>query len=130
MAHVQVDLNDVVIHLTALETAATWRRTVRVPISCLCMVHVEDSPLAGLSLWRRPGLAWPGAFVVGSHRCRGQREFAAVRAGCPAVVLEAEGAAWDRVIVSDPRAVDLAAELASRLLGRAPGTGHGHSATD
>jgi hypothetical protein len=52
-----------------------------------------------------------------------------VRAGRPAVVLEAEGAAWDRVVVSDSRAVDVAAELASLLLGRAPGRGHGYSAT-
>jgi hypothetical protein len=125
MAHVTVDLNDVVVRLTPIETVAAWRQTVRVPIRCLHMVHVEESPMAGLSLWRRPGLAWPGAFAVGSRRHRGQREFAAVRAGCPAVVLEAEGAAWDRVIVSDPRAVDLAAELASLLLGRAPGGGHG-----
>lgn len=124
MAHISVDLNDVVVHLTALEAVATWRRSVRVPISALRMVHVEELPLAGLSLWRLPGLACPGVFVLGSRRHRGQREFAAVRARRPAVVLDAEGAAWDRVVVSDADAVETAAELASLLLGRAPGQGH------
>jgi hypothetical protein len=93
-------------------------------ISALHMVHVEERPLASLSRWRLPGLACPGLFVIGSRRHEGRREFAAVRAGRPAVVLDAEGAEWDRVVVSDPSAVSVAAELASLLLGRAPGQGH------
>lgn len=129
MAHITVDLNDVVVHLTALETVAAWRRSVRVPITALRMVHVEELPLAGLSRWRWPGLACPGVFVVGSRRRQGRREFAAVHSGHPAVVLDAEGAAWDRVVVSDARAVEIAADLASLLLGRAPGQGQGHKAT-
>jgi hypothetical protein len=121
MAHITVDLNDVVVHLTALESAAAWRRSVTVPISALRMVHVEESPLVGLPMWRLPGVACPGLFVLGSRRRHGRREFAAVRAGRPAVVLDAEGAAWERVLVSDARAVETAAQLASLLLGRAPG---------
>ena len=76
----------------ALETAAAWRRSVCVPISALRMVHVEERPLAGLPRWRLPGMACPGFFVIGSRRHEGLREFAAVRAGRPAVVLDAEGA--------------------------------------
>jgi hypothetical protein len=110
--------------LTALETVAAWRRSLRLPISALHMVHVEERPLAGLPRWRLPGLACPGLFVIGSRHHEGRREFAAVRAGRPAVVLDAEGADWDRVVVSDPSAVLVAAELASLLLGRAPGQGH------
>jgi hypothetical protein len=124
MAHITVDLNDVVVHLSALETAAAWRRSVCLPISALRMVHVEERPLAGLPRWRLPGMACPGFFVIGSRRHEGLREFAAVRAGRPAVVLDAEGAEWDRLVVSDPSAVAIAAELASLLLGRAPGQGH------
>jgi hypothetical protein len=125
MAHITVDLNDVVVHLSALEAVAAWRHGLRVPIRCLRMVHVEESPLDGLSLLRLPGLAWPGAFVVGCGRYRGRREFAAVHAGSPAVVLESEGTAFERVVVSDPEAVDKAADLAALLLGRSPGQGSG-----
>jgi hypothetical protein len=45
-----------------------------------------------------------------------------VRAGQAAVVLDAEGAAWHRVVVSHPDAVTIAADLAGLLLGRGPGT--------
>jgi hypothetical protein len=110
--------------LTPLEAIAAWRRSVRVPIAALRMVHVEQDPLAGLPRLRLPGLACPGVFVIGSRRRQGQREFAAVRAGRPAVVLDVEGSCWDRVVVSDAQAVETAAELASLLLGRAPGQGH------
>jgi hypothetical protein len=52
-----------------------------------------------------------------------------VRAGVPAVVLEAEYTIWDRVVVSHRDAVDLAAELAALLLGRGPNhRGHGDQA--
>ena len=129
MAHITVDLNDVVVHLSTLEAVVAWRHGVRVPISCLRMVQVSESPLDDLSLLRLPGLAWPGAFVVGCGRHRGQREFAAVHAGAPAIVLEVEGAAFDRVVVSDPQAVDKAADLAALLLGRSPGGGLGHGLT-
>jgi hypothetical protein len=121
MTELEVVANDIVVHLSGAEALGSWRREVRVPVRCLTMVHVEQSPLAGVSLLRLPGVAWPGAFVFGSRRHKGQHEFVAVRAGLPAVVLEAEGTQWDRVVVSHPDAVGIAAELAALLLGRGPG---------
>jgi hypothetical protein len=126
MAELKVDGNDVVVCLSGVEALAACRREVRVPLRCLRMVHVEGTPLVGVSVLRLPGLSWPGAFVFGSRRRRGRREFVAARAGLPAVVLEADGADWDRVVVSLPNAVDIAAELAALLLGRGPSNrGHG-----
>ena len=81
-----------------------------------------NAPGRGLSA-RLPGLSWPGAFVFGSRRRRGRKEFVAARAGLPAVVLEAEGGEWDRVVVSHLKAVEMAAELAALLLGRRASTG-------
>jgi hypothetical protein len=126
MAKLEVNDNDVVVHLNRVETVAACRRGVRVPVRHLTMVHVEESPMAVVSLLRLPGLAWPGAFVFGSRRQDGRHEFVAVRAGLPAVVLDAEGTLWDRVVVSHRDAVAIAAELAALLLGRGPGkTGQG-----
>jgi hypothetical protein len=126
MAELKVDGNDVVVRLSGVEALAACRREVRVPVRCLRMVHVEGTPLAGVSLLRLPGLSWPGAFVFCSRRRRGRKEFVAARAGLPAVVLEAEGAQWDRVVVSHLKAVEIAAELAALLLGRGPSNrGHG-----
>lgn len=121
MAELEVNADDVVVHLSGVEAIGSWRREVRVPVRCLTMVHVEQSPLDCVSLLRLPGVAWPGAFVFGSRRYRGRHEFVVVRAGLPAVVVEAEGARWDRVVVSHPDAVNIAAELAALLLGRGPG---------
>jgi len=125
MAELKVTSTDVVVRLTALETVAACRREIRVPVGCLRMVRVEESPLSGLSLLRLPGISWPGAFVLGSRRNAGLREFVAVRAGVPAVVMDAEGALWDRVVISHPDAVEIGSEIAALLLGRGPGN-HGH----
>jgi hypothetical protein len=120
MAELKVAGHYVVVVLSGLEALAACRREVRVPVRCLRMVQVEGTPLAGVSLLRLPGVSWPGAFVFGSRRQRGRKEFVAARAGLAAVVLEAEGAEWDRVVVSHPEAVQIAAELAALLLGRGP----------
>jgi hypothetical protein len=126
MAELKVEGNDVVVRLSAVEALAACRRQVRVPVTCLTMVHVEESALAGVSLLRLPGIGWPGAFVFGSRRKGGRHEFVAVRAGLPAVVLEADGTVWERVVVSHRDAINIAAELATLLLGRGPSNrGHG-----
>jgi hypothetical protein len=125
MAELRVIGNDVVVNLSGVEALAACRREVRVPVRSLTMVHVEQSPMAGVSLLRLPGVAWPGAFAFGSRRKGGRNEFVAVRARLPAVVLEAEGTLWDRVVVSHRDAVDIAADLAGLLLWRGP-TNRGH----
>jgi hypothetical protein len=126
MAELKVEGTDVVVRLSGIEALAACRREVRLPVRYLTMVHVEQSPMSCVSLLRLPGIAWPGAFAFGSRRRGGCHEFVAVRSGVPAVVLEAEGALWDRVVVSRRDAVDIAAELAGLLLWRGPGArGHG-----
>ena len=126
MAELKVEGTDVVVRLRGIEALAACRREVRLPVRYLTMVHVEQSPMSCVSLLRLPGIAWPGAFAFGSRRRGGCHEFVAVRSGVPAVVLEAEGALWDRVVVSQRDAVDIAAELAGLLLWRGPGSrGHG-----
>ena len=56
MAELTVDTSEVVVHLSALEALAVWRREVSVPIECLKMVHVEQSPLGSVAA---PGLRGP-----------------------------------------------------------------------
>jgi len=120
MAEVTLDGGDVVVRLDALEALVTFRRRLRVPLASLRMVQVDDQPMSGLSLRRVPGLSWPRAFAIGSCRRNGRREFAAVHAKSPAVVLDVEGARWDRLVVSQPDASQVAAELAALLLARGP----------
>jgi|ERR1700677_3516144 hypothetical protein len=124
MAELTVDSSRVVVHLSAFEALAAWRREVSLPIGCLKMVRVEQSPLEAVVLLGLPGAAWPGSFALGSRRRDGRREFVAVRARHPAVVLDAEGCGWDRVVVSHRDAVELAADLAALMLSRGTGN-HG-----
>lgn len=123
MADLTTDGNAVVVTLSVAESLAAWRREVRLQLECLRMVHVQDPPLAGLTCWRLPGISWPGAFVIGCARVPAGREFAAAYAGQPAVVLDAEGGLWQRVVVSHPDAVTLAADIAGVLLGLGRGLG-------
>ena len=117
MAELTVDTSEVVVRLSALEALAVWRREVSVPIECLTMVHVEQSPLDFVTPFRRRCLM---ARLVRFRKPAARRP-ARVRGGAarqPAVVLDAQGCDWDRVIVSHSDAVELAAELAALLLGR------------
>ncbi|MGD0810753.1 MAG: hypothetical protein ABSA91_13765 [Acidimicrobiales bacterium] len=118
MAELTVDTSEVVVRLSTLEALAAWRRQVSVPIDCLKMVHVEQSPLGSVTLSRLRGASWPGSFAFGSRRRDGRREFVAVRARQAAVVLDAQGCSWDRIVVSHRDAVELAAQLAALLLAR------------
>jgi hypothetical protein len=118
MAELTVGTSEVVVHLSAFEALAVWRREVSVPIECLKMVHVEQSPLGSVAASRLRWASWPGSFALWSRRREGRREFVAVHAGQAAVVLDAQGCNWDRVVVSHPDAVELAAELAALLLAR------------
>lgn len=127
MAYLKTDGNAVVVTLNAPEALVALRREVRIPFGCLRMVHVEQSPLETLGFWRLPGISCPGAFVIGCARVPAGREFAAAYAGQPAVVIDAEGGTWQRVVVSHPGALRLASDIAGLLLGQrlggAPGGG-------
>jgi hypothetical protein len=122
MADLTVETTGVVIRLDAFEAILAWRRELRLPIANLHMVQVHDAPLAGLHFCRFPGLCWPGLVAVGNCRRDGRREYVVAHSGEPAVALDLEGAQWDRVVVSHPDAVDIAADLAGLLLSR--GSGH------
>jgi hypothetical protein len=121
MAYLKTDGNAVVVTLNAAEALVALRREVRIPFECLRMVHVEQSPLKTLTFWRLPGMSCPGAFVIGCARIPAGREFAAAHAGQPAIVIDAEGGTWQRVVVSHPDAVALASDIAGLLLGQGLG---------
>ena len=46
MADLKVDGNEVIVRLSALEAIMACRRELRLPVTALNMVHVEESPLA------------------------------------------------------------------------------------
>lgn len=106
MAHLRIDHADLVVELSPLEKAGAVRGDVRVPLSAVRAVRVAEDPRPELRGLRAPGTGIPGLIALGSRRGEGH-DFAAVYHNRPAVVVELEGADFDRLVISvaDPEAV-------------------------
>ena len=91
---------ELVVVLNDLEKAGAFHGDVRVPASSVRNVRVTYSPFNELRGMRAPGAGWPGVIALGTWRGKGFKDFAALYRGGPAVVVELEGAAWRRLLVS------------------------------
>ena len=100
MALLRREGSELVVVLNDLEKAGALRGDVRVPASAVRDVRVTDSPFAELQGVRAPGTGLPGVIALGTWRGNGYKDFAALYRGGPAVVVELEGAAWRRLLVS------------------------------
>jgi hypothetical protein len=100
MARLVVDGSDVVVRLSRLEKLGALRGDVRIPLASVIAVRVSDDPWSELRGIRAPGTAFPGVISLCTLRGFGFRYFAAVYRRQPAVVIESEGAPFDRVVIS------------------------------
>lgn len=89
MASVAVYPDRVVIRLSAAEKAlALRRRDLVLDRAAITSALITDDPWVWLRGVRSPGAHLPGKLALGTWRGLGGREFAAVRSGKPAVVLD------------------------------------------
>ena len=100
MARLVVEGNDISVKLTPLERLGALRGNFRVPRSAVREVRVSDRPWSELRGIRAPGTGIPGVIALGTRRGGGGRDFTAVYRNRPAVVLELEGAVFDRLVIS------------------------------
>lgn len=122
MARVEVYPDRVVIRLTASEkTLAVRRRDIVLERDAITSAVITDDPWVWLRGVRAPGAYVPGRLALGTWRALGGRDFAVVRSGRPAVVIDLdvpEGADEDhgwvgefdrfaRVIISTTHAAEL-----------------------
>ena len=107
MARIGYDGDELVVHLGWLEKLGAFRGDVRVPRSSIRDVRASDRPWSELRGMRAPGTGFPGVISLGTRRGGGIRDFAAVYGNRPAVMVELEGAEFDRLVVSvhDPAEV-------------------------
>jgi len=118
VAKLVVAENDLVVRLSRLEKLGAMRGDVRVPLAAVRAVRVTDQPWSELRGIRTPGTGLPGVVSLCTRRGRGFVDFAAVYRGREAVVIEAEHAPFDRLVVSsadaagDARRIDRALEPA------------------
>jgi hypothetical protein len=118
VAEVQIDGTDLVLHLRAIEKAEGAHGDIRVPLSAVTAVRAVDDPWPELRGIRAPGTGLPNVIAVGTRRGKFGKDFAAVHGKGPAVVVELEGADYERLIVT----LDAAAAQA-RTIAEAVGKG-------
>lgn len=119
MARVEVFSDRLVMKLSAPERALSLRRRdVVLSREAITSALITDDPWVWLRGVRSPGAFLPTKLAIGTWRGQGGRDFALIRSGRPAVVIdfdvEAEDAGWvsefdgfARVILSTAHAAEL-----------------------
>lgn len=128
MARVEVFADRVVIKLTTTERAlALRRRDVVLTRDAITSALITDDPWVWLRGVRSPGTYLPTKLAMGTWRGLGGKDFALIRSGRPAVVLDFDtsssetsaGDEFERVILSTEHSADLISAL--RLEGESAG---------
>lgn len=102
MASVRIEGADLVVSLRPIEKLGALRGDVRIPLRSVRRVRVAPDPWRELRGIRAPGTGIPGVIALGTRRGEGICDFAAVYRHQPALVVEAEEADFDRLVISLP----------------------------
>ena len=112
VADLEVEGDELVLHLQAIEKAEGVHGDIRVPLSAVTAVRSVDDPWPELRGVRAPGTGLPNVIAVGTRRGDFGKDFAAVHGKGPAVVVELEGARFSRLVVTADDAAARAASVA------------------
>ena len=118
MAELVLDGSDLVVRLSRLEKLGAFRGDVRLPLAAIAAVRVSRDPWSELRGIRAPGTGFPGLISLCTRRGGGIRDFAAVYRQRAAVVIEASGAGFDRLVVScrDAAAAEAGADMIEQAI--------------
>lgn len=110
MADIVVEGDEAVLRLSLAEKAGSLHGDIRVPRAAVTSVKVVERPLREVRGLRAPGTGVPGVIALGTwRRLRGKDFVAAYRR--PGVVVELEGAPFERLVVSCPSPAEVRARL-------------------
>jgi hypothetical protein len=100
VAELQIDGDELVLQLRAIEKAEGAHGDIRMPLTAVAAVRAVDDPWAELRGMRAPGTGWPNVIAVGTRRGGFGKDFAAVHGKGPAVVVDLEGSPYQRLVVT------------------------------
>jgi hypothetical protein len=124
MAALRVSGSTLRVVLSPLERLGAFvGRDPEVPLGAVSAVRVSADAWRELRGIRAPGTGIPGVIALGTRRSKAGRDFAAVYGHRPAVVVELQGAAYGRFVVSAANADAIATEIAQLLASAKPGRG-------
>jgi len=104
VAQLVIEGADLVVRLSLMEKLGAFHADVRVPLTTVRAVRVAADPWTELRGLRAPGTGVPSVISLGTRRGSGVRDFAAVYSHTPAVVIDAVGAEFDRLVISSSKA--------------------------
>ncbi len=107
---------DLLVKMSELETFEAMHADLRVPLSTVRIVRVVDDAWPELRGIRAPGTGIPGVIAVGTRRGSFGKDFAVVHGREQAVVVELDGAAYSRIVVTTPEADSIAVEIRRHLM--------------
>jgi hypothetical protein len=108
--------NELVVKLNDLERLGALHGDVRVAADAVREIRVTERPLRDVHGLRVPGTGLPGVIALGTFRGgAGGRTFAAVYRGSPGVVVELQGAQFDRLVISTHDAARIVESLRDDL---------------
>jgi hypothetical protein len=116
MASLIVEGADLVVKMSDLEKVEAVHVDIHVALAAVHDVRAVDDAWPELRGIRAPGTGIPGVIAVGTRRGSFGKDFAAVHGRGPAVVVDLEGAAYSRLVVTTPDAESTAAEIRSHLM--------------
>jgi hypothetical protein len=116
MASLIVEGGDLVVKMSDLEKVEAVHVDIHVALAAVRVVRAVDDAWPELRGIRAPGTGIPGVIAVGTRRGSFGKDFAAVHGRGPAVVVDLEGAAYARLVVTTPDAESTAAAIRSHLM--------------
>jgi hypothetical protein len=111
VATIRREGDEVVVKLNDLERLGALHGDVRVPASSVRSVRLTGQPLREIRGIRAPGTGIPRVLALGTWRYSGGKDFVVAHRNEPGLVVELDGVAYKRLIVSSHDAALLADAL-------------------
>ena len=111
MASVKTEGDALIVQLSPLEKVGALHGDLREQLSRVKRVWVTDAPWRELRGMRAPGTGIPRVIMLGTTRGSFGKDFCAVYGRAPALVVELEGSAFRRWILTVPEPQALVSAL-------------------